>query len=323
MSEVRSTEEDDYWLCPNCWTRFESKIHRYNYRPRRFHYEGSPPYYGLEVETDHFPENAERVSKLLHGLSENERLFYIKHDGSLNNGLELVFHPKSIQAWGDSWYKVDNILTEIKAHNGQAFGHGTCGFHIHRSKEDMTKTLEIKLCLLLKMWKDRIQTVAQRSGNRYASWGFFDSHLIDQPIVLSPSSKKESIRKRKQQAPLFKLYGFRFVREDRHKRERYQCVNFGSNAKTIEFRAFKGTLFSPTLQAYIGFTHNFCEFAGDLLINELEIIHAPWLWQMFLDFLYKRSKQPFVTACLDFLSRKNIGHESWQPTVPAKNWKEV
>jgi len=318
MSEVASAEADegDYWLCSNCYNRFESKIHRYNYRPRRFHFDGEPPYYGLEIETDHFPGRVESISKQLHKMSENERLFYIKHDGSLNNGLELVFHPKSIIAWAECWPRVETILTEVIKHDGQAFKNGTCGFHVHRSKEDMTKTLEIKLCLLLKMWKENILTVAQRSANRYASWSHFDGHLISQPPAIATSRSKNK-------KPHFKLQGFKFVKTERHKSERYQCVNFGSNRHTIEFRAFKGTLFSPTLQAYMGFTHQFVDFADDLLINELEIIHSSILWQMFLDFLYKRSKHPFVGRCLDYLSRHHIGHESWQSTMPAKQWKEI
>jgi len=259
-------------------------------------------------------------------LSENEKFFYIKRDGSLDNGFELVWHPRSMSSWYEAWPKVERVLTLVRDEGAAAFSTGTCGFHIHRSKTDLNKSAEIKLCLLLKLFKARLIKVAQRRSDRYASFEVFDTNLSH------PGRRSQGYR-------TFKAQGFSVVKERRHTRIRYQCVNFGSNRNTIEFRIFKGSLFSPTIKAYMGFTHNLVAFTDQLLINEIDkhdnckmctqtrnerncqSCQEVNLWSKFTDFLYRRNKEPFVKDCLDFLHKLDLGHPEWIPFIT--DWKEI
>lgn len=306
--------ETDRRLCNNCLERWESRIYQYNWRPKRFIHHGEPPLYGIEIETDHFPNPAGLYSRRIHHLSENERFFYMKRDGSLSNGFELVFHPRSMESWEGSWPRVEEILASIEEFGGKAFRTDTCGFHVHRSKWDLKDIDYMKICLLLKRWKARLLKVAQRNNNRYAGWNIFDDRL-PQPSRNNASSVKRQ--------------GFRFIKNGDHTLERYQCVNFGSNPDSIEFRIFKGSIFGPTLKAYIAFTHFFVEFATSRLISELSMdsvlkhkLSIPSLWDEFCNYIYKaHKKRSFATDCLDLLSKQGVGHQGWQAIIT--DWKEV
>jgi len=322
------TGEPQLTLCNRCAQQFHSKIHRHDYKPRRFVLSGDPPFYGMELEVDHFPKEAPRHSQKIHTLSENETFFYIKRDGSLENGFELVFHPRSIDSWVESWDKVEDVINLTKKEGAKAWDPGTCGIHFHRSKSDLQRTDEIKLCMLLKLWKSRLITVAQRRNDRFANWDVFDNRLS------RPGTKRPGERRIKAQAHTM-------VMKDRsHLRHRYQCINFGSNPNTFEFRIFKGTLHTPTIKAYLAFTHHFVEFSKGLLINEIDsradckscmdsrlrdcaTCQESYLWGRFTDYLYKYNKLPFVRELLDFLTKVNIGHEQWISTIDPRDWKEV
>lgn len=308
-------DEDDFRLCGSCLDRWMSRIRRHDWRPRRFHHYGEPPLYGIEIETDGYPESAGLFSRRLHTLSEGERFFYIKRDGTLANGFELVFHPRSMDSWDQAWPAVNEILHRVKEYGGKAFRPGTCGFHVHRSKWDLTDASYIKMCLLLKRWQQKLIKVAQRSSNRFAGWDIFDEYIPPTALTHKMAMKKST---------------YTLVKNGIHNNHRYQCVNFGSNSDSIEFRIYKGSVFSPTLRAYIAFTHFFVEFAHSKLINELSMsaterqlkLGNMSLWDEFCEFLFKAQKShPFVTDCLDLLHKQRVGHPDWHPIT--KHWEEV
>lgn len=316
LSQESSDEVLPMTLCNRCAERWESRVHTHDYRPQKFIHHGTPPLYGIELEVDFQGRApARQVSKEVFKLSEQETFFYLKHDGTLENGFELVFHPRSINAWVDAWPAVDEVIAFLIHKGAKAYHTETCGFHIHRSRWDLTHTSYVKLCLLLKRWKGRVIKVAQRNNSRYAGWRVFDERL--------PSGPGVSGGKR------FKSHVHRFVKCSEHNMQRYQCVNFGSNPDSIEFRVYKGSLFAPTLKAYIGFTHQFVEFAHSLLVAEIDMTRLELksklgkdpLWTQFTERLFKRQKYPFVPELLNHLHRREVGHESWLPTL--KKWEEV
>jgi hypothetical protein len=92
-------------------------------------------FFGIEIEVearDNLRESAEYAHQL-----ESMDLAYLKHDGSLNNGFEIVTHPMS-----HDFFK--NEATRLLCSNGRsAYQEGirvkswdtrTCGLHIHISR---------------------------------------------------------------------------------------------------------------------------------------------------------------------------------------------
>jgi hypothetical protein len=111
------------------------------------------------------------------------------------------------------------------------------------------------------------------------------------------------------------------VKQRHHLINRYQCINFGSNPETIEFRTYKGSLHSPTMAAYMSFSHNLVEFAKASLVSELTAMPPNALWATFLSYLEKQRKQPFMGDLMDFLHHRTLGPPNHEPII--RVWREI
>lgn len=88
---------DGYDYCEACAEEMESAtIHDYSYKPDPDFYQkhedfahGTPLYMGVELEVD----KGENPEKLAEELQVNVPEIYCKHDGSLDDGVEIVSHP--------------------------------------------------------------------------------------------------------------------------------------------------------------------------------------------------------------------------------------
>ena len=68
----------------------------YCYKPEPIFYCDGFHYLGVKLEIDHGGEdheNARRLQAIANEFTEN---IYIKHDGSLDEGMEIVTHPMSL-----------------------------------------------------------------------------------------------------------------------------------------------------------------------------------------------------------------------------------
>lgn len=72
-------------------------IHEYSYRPAPNFYGNGPRFFGVELEIDEGGEYESKAKKLLNVANRDTENIYIKHDGSLDEGLELVTHPMSLE----------------------------------------------------------------------------------------------------------------------------------------------------------------------------------------------------------------------------------
>ena len=300
-------------LCSRCNQQFQSRIHQHNYRPQTFIFRGKPPFYGIEIEVDGFPTvHTQHTKTIIETFSPKEELFYIKRDGSLQNGFELVFHPRDVSSWVELSPQLEPIMAHLVKIGGKASSIDTCGFHVHRSKNDLTRLTQTKLWILLKWCKDQLVLASRRINSRHASWT-----PIDNSFGRMPLSQKSMHR-------LLKKYGWRSVKHNIHKEVRYQCINFGSNRDTIEFRMYKGSIFTPTILGYIGLSHYLVEFAKDTLLSD---ICQPGTWDRFTNYLFtkrnrwKKSHYPLIEETLSLLTQCTVGHPHFKN--PITEWKEV
>ena len=94
-------EGDEYDERPYCLDCFhtlsrDKPIHDYYYKPEPIFQGEGPRFFGVELELDQGGEEADNARDLLDIANANHPLMYIKHDGSLDDGLELVTHPLSL-----------------------------------------------------------------------------------------------------------------------------------------------------------------------------------------------------------------------------------
>jgi hypothetical protein len=273
-------ERSERYLCESCYPNRNDDIHDYGYKPSPIFHGNKGEFYGIELETDKY-NDIDNAAEELCELSNNENDFYLKEDGSLNNGIEIVFHPRNINSWINYQDDLQLICKEVTNNGGKSFNTDTCGIHIHRSKKDISEITTAKLLWFFSICKNQIVKIAQRNS-QYASF------------VLSENLSGNGIK-----------YIYKGLKKDDHKMERYSAINF-QNRHTIEFRIFKGTLKIDTIYAYLGFSHYVVEFCKVNLMNEL-ILDNKELWENFVFFVNSRTKkEKLADILINYLDKKKL-----------------
>ena len=178
--------------------------HAYNYRPEpRFFGGESNEYFGFELELEDV--DPETVFNYM-----EEKEVYLKEDGSLCDGFEIVSHPMTRE-----YLKKRDLFAAIKnlrSHGATSHSNGRCGFHIHVSRTAFTPLQIYKILRFVVDEKHRrfIMRLTQRTNSQVQDYCSFEYSRL-----LSSISKD-------------KYYG-----------HRYTTINL-QNEKTIEFRMFRG-----------------------------------------------------------------------------------
>lgn len=245
------SDDDDEPYCPECFSRLDhGSIHDYCYKPAPIFYGMGPRYLGVELEIDGAGEcdgNADAILNI--GNAGHERI-YCKHDGSLDDGFEIVTHPMSL-----SYHRKEmpwqEILRKAISMGYGSHREGTCGLHVHVSRKAFGDTCEEQDTVIARIlyfvewhWEEllRFSRRTQRQLERWAArYGY-----KEQPRDILDHAKKGPAG-------------------------RYTCVNL-ENYNTIEFRIFRGTLKYNTLIATLQLVDRICEVAvsmSDSALKEL------------------------------------------------------
>lgn len=235
-------EEQDY--CESCWNNRKDKaIHNYYYKPEPIFYncdENDNFFMGVELEIDKGGEDTYNAEILLNTVNNENEHIYIKHDGSIDNGFEIVSHPATLE------YHTHNILwqklmTKAISMNYRSHDTQTCGLHIHISRSAFGGTVEEQ--------ENNIAKIIYFVENNWYS-------------VLTFTRRTEENLDR-----WASKYGVESTIDDTYKKakgshDRYKCINL-QNSNTVEFRMFRGTLKYTTFLATLQFVKTLCEFVID------------------------------------------------------------
>ena len=131
-----------YTYCDDCYSdRHHEFIEEYDYKPTPIFYGSGQPHYGVELEIDsggEYDSSAEDFGKIA---NKNNTHLYFKHDGSLEDGLEIVSHPATLDyhLHNIPWKEIMKRARELKylSHTAQ-----TCGLHIHINRAALGETVE-------------------------------------------------------------------------------------------------------------------------------------------------------------------------------------
>lgn len=157
---------------------------------------------------------------------------YLKRDGSINHGFEIVSHPMTLRAHKElmDWSFMDK-LTEL---GYRSFRTQTCGLHIHVNRAAFDS--DAHLFKFAKLFANHAMQMQRLGGRDSSRWGSF-SHL-------QGNRRIESL-----------------VKSSYH--ERYSALNF-NNATTIELRFFKGTLRTKRLHSALELVDAAVEYTRQL-----------------------------------------------------------
>jgi hypothetical protein len=206
-------------------------IHPYSYKPTARYKGEGPLYLGAEIEisTHDISASANVAGKGFKGL------VYLKDDGSVSSGFEMVSHPLSFGYWANE-FPWD---TFAKLRESGAYEHRSCGIHVHASRAGFSGPAhQHKWLAFFDRNQQMIEKVARRSGSSYARFG-----------QLSPRDKKViALRKNGEHAGYF---------------QRYSAVNV-NNEHTYEVRIFATSLDANVVFSAISFVSATIEYTRQL-----------------------------------------------------------
>ncbi len=136
-------DEDDDLLCSECYHQrwLDRTIQDYCYKPEPIFYGEGPRYFGVELEIDGGGEDSYHAQELMEIANARRPHAYCKHDGSLEDGFEIVTHPMTLDYHMNDmpWKAVMEKARELSYWSHQA---GTCGLHVQVSRAGVGRTPE-------------------------------------------------------------------------------------------------------------------------------------------------------------------------------------
>lgn len=231
----------DHDSCPHCDDADERDglIHSYSFRPnpmfrvtikdKKSHLK---TFTGFELEMEAVNCDVYDGARLANELFGDDT--YLKHDGSLSNGFEMVSHPLAYDYAMDvfPWQK----LKELADEGMRSASTRTCGLHIHINRNffHSAPTVMYRFMSMFYNNADKWKAVAGRSESTYATWSDYELKAM--------------------------LHYTRGFRTHAHNHERYVAINL-QNSNTLELRFFKGTLRPETFIARIEAAHAVAHYA--------------------------------------------------------------
>ena len=246
-------DDTDEPYCQSCWTRREQDvaIHDYYFKPDPIFYGTGPRYFGVELEIDGAGEDRSNARQLLELANRSAQHIYIKHDGSLDDGLEIVTHPMTL-SYHETQMPWSSLLSAARAMGYTSHQARTCGLHVHVSREAFGETEEKQdaviariLYFFEKFW-DELLKFSRRTPRQLERWAARYGYK-EQPRDILEHAKKG-------------CHG-----------GRYTCVNL-QNPDTVELRVFRGSLRYSTLMATLQLADRICDAALYLSDQELQAL---------------------------------------------------
>lgn len=268
-------EDEDAPLCEDCMDirNRDGVIHRYDYKPEAIFYGNGLRHFGVELEIDGAGQSREHAQQILAAANREAEHLYVKTDGSLDDGLELVSHPMTLD-YHLSTMPWANVLEKARALDYTSHKAGTCGLHVHISRKAFGITEEEQEAAIARLvyfvehfWSEvlrfsrRTQSQADRWAARYGA-------------KLTPQDTKKHLK-------------------DTHM-GRYMAINL-TNYHTVEVRIFRGTLKLNTFLATLQFVNHLCDIAVYLSDKELENMS----WHEFLNSIHE-------AELIQYLKERNL-----------------
>ena len=255
-SNVYSCEDCNYLYwdgdnhdCPNDEHEDESVIHSFSYKPSPYFFGEAKYHLGFELEVETRSQSPSRYSGAETAQDELGAHAYMKEDGSLNDGFEIVTHPHTLSEYRSNfnWHALD----KLRRQGYRSWSTETCGLHVHISRtafgitnEDgvhYTRIIlarqahELRFMKLIYDNQRQVERIAGRNNTNYAS--FMD--------------KGNLVRK---------------VKYGSQNNGRYSAVNTDNN-DTLEVRVFRGSLRKERVLSALEFVHACAEYTRDLPVN--------------------------------------------------------
>lgn len=161
--------------CPCCAPDHDNKIegvHNYGYKPSPIFYKSEKDpekgnlFFGVELEQSHdyisdCRNHYDLAQDRLNSGDPEELNFYAKEDSSLDYGLELVSHPRTLRSWLEFLPTMEAYFDDVK--NCDPLNKD--GLHIHISKRGMSECHKVRFGTFFATYKEQIKVIARRESS--------------------------------------------------------------------------------------------------------------------------------------------------------------
>jgi hypothetical protein len=183
--------------------------------------------------------------------------FYMKQDGSLESGFEIVSHPHTLKALRES--KLEEIMNVCRRHGGESDGEiESCGLHVHIPRAALEFQDLIKMGLLVNNLPDVWLPLSRRSRPNYSEYR--EKTALDAAESLG----------------------------------RYEAINH-TNRQTVELRIWNGSLDYQKVMGSIELTHGLVNWIKTQTPERFED-QLPKLFIEFAHYMQKSGKYDAASA---------------------------
>ncbi|WP_328439657.1 hypothetical protein [Nocardia puris] len=250
--------------CGHCEaTQYSDDIFDSFYRPSPVFHGSGPLYLGLELEV-RLPHGVDRAAAT--AVEHLGGLGYLKHDGSISCGFELVTHPMSFP-WAIEHFPW-SLLARLRLLG--AYTDDEVGIHVHLSRDGFDGPSHVYRWMKFVYRNQQSVTVLARRDAPY--WAAFDEGARAEIASYAKGSPS--------------THG------------RYQAINVCSEP-TYELRVFASSLDTREVQAALGFAAASAEYTRAL--TAADIARGGWEWDPFVAWLRVRPAYAALLAELDRL----------------------
>lgn len=271
-------------VCFECGQRY--RVHNYSYRPNPVFRGEGPLYLGLENEID-FPSysNVDTYGVSRYLVDTVGGLAYLKSDGSLNRGFELVTHPMELR-WAMEhypWHMYEELRTEFGVEALE-----TTGIHVHASRAGFSGSRH--LYMWLKFFHRNADPIRRISRRDDGQWSSFSSEVRGGAAMYAKARPGDRAPYNAWYLPAeyrdgaemnFRRWGY--SETDVPMPSRYSAVNV-LNEHTVEVRTFAGSVDATEIQAALQLVGGSIEYTRTLDAASV-IKKSGWKWESFTAWL--------------------------------------
>ena len=235
------------------------------------------PYCGFELEMTRSGSRL-TVDEAARALCDATDSFaYMKWDGSVEGGFELVTHPHTLEAYNlrDSlWTALDTLRSRgWRSWNSDS----SCGLHVHINNASFATTGHAMRFLMF-IYKNR-EPLVRFAGrdSRYARFEF--DQFVQRQIHVGWNDDG---------TPRYEIGSVKDVVTKKQVNDnRYLAVN-AQNAHTYELRFFRGNMNPAAVRGCLEFVYALHEYTQDLTSHDC-LVNRALTWRPFLAFIRRKS----------------------------------
>jgi hypothetical protein len=227
-------------------------IHNYSYKPSPQFFGTGRYHLGLELEVEARDESRREGASLVQELLGGRA--YMKDDGSLSDGFEIVTHPHTLEEYQQ---KVDwTFLSRLRRRGYRSWDTSTCGIHVHVSRCAFGDEGDIWNRRLASSERSRLILRKQSHELRFMKLIYDNQRQVER--IAGRSSSYATFHDKGELVAKIK-YG-------NQNNGRYSAVNT-ENDSTIEVRVFRGSLRKERVLSAIEFVTASVEYTRNLKVT--------------------------------------------------------